>query len=72
MDIKIGQVLEFIVPVQAGGRSIAKGTRIRIGHILSEIGEPKVTVILLGGEKPEPLVLMRHEVTMNCRVVSAS
>ena len=70
MNIKVGQVLEFIVPVQVEGRSIATGTRVRIGHIMSEIQEPKLTLILLGGDKPETLIVNRHEVTLNCRVVS--
>ena len=69
MDLKIGQVLEFIVPVQVGNRLIAKGTRVRIGHILSGIDEATVMVVVLGGENPETLTLKRHELTVNCRIV---
>ena len=70
MDIKIGQVLEFVVPVHAGERLIAKGTRVRIAHILSEIDEPTLMVVVLGSENVETLILKRHEVTVNCRIVS--
>lgn len=72
MDIKVGQVLEFIVPVQIEGRTIAKGTRARIGYILPEIQEPKLTLILLGAGPPETLVVDRHDVALNCRIVSES
>jgi hypothetical protein len=72
MDIKVGQVVEFIVPVTIEGRTIAKGTRARIGHILAEIQEPKLTLVVLGEGKPETLVLNRHDVTLNCRIVAAS
>jgi len=70
MDIKVGQVLEFIVPAQLEERTIAKGTRVRIGHIMAEIGEPKLTLVLLGGDKAETIVVTRHDVTLNCRIVS--
>ena len=72
MDIKVGQVLEFIVPVQIEGRSIAKGTRVRIGHIMAEIQESKLTLVLLGEGRPDTLTVNRHDVTLNCRIVSES
>ena len=70
MNLKVGQELEFIVPAQVEGRSIARGTRVRIGHIMPEAQEPKLTLVLLGGDPPETLIVNRHDVTLNCRIVS--
>ena len=70
MDIKVGQVLEFIVPARIEGRAIARGTRVRIGHILAEIQEPRLTLVLLDESPPGTLVANRQDVTLNCRVVS--
>jgi hypothetical protein len=72
MDIKVGQVLEFIVPVTIEGRAIARGTRVRVGHVMSQVQEPKLTLVLLGEGAPETLVVNRHDVTLNCRIVSES
>ena len=72
MDIKVGQVLEFIVPAQIEGRAIARGTRVRIGHILAEIQEPKLTLVMMDESPPGTLVVNRHDVTLNCRIVSES
>ena len=70
MDIKVGQVLEFIVPAQIEGRAIARGTRVRVGHIMAEVQEPRLTLVLLDESPPQTFVANRHEVTLNCRVVS--
>ena len=72
MDIKVGQVLEFVVPTTIEGRAIARGTRVRIGHIMAEIQEPKLTLVVLGEGAPQTLVTNRHNVTVNCRIVSES
>jgi hypothetical protein len=69
MDIKVGQVLEFVDRVTVDGRVIERGTRARIGAILTEVMEPKLTLVLLGGEKAETLVVDRHVVGLHCRIV---
>ena len=70
MDIKVGQVLEFVEPVNVEGRVIERGTRARVGYILSEVVEPKLTLVLLGGEKPGTVVVDHHVAGINCRIVS--
>jgi hypothetical protein len=69
MDIKVGQVLEFVEPVNAEGRRIERGTRVRVGHILSGVTEPKLTLVILGKEKVETIVVDHHVAGMHCRVV---
>jgi len=69
MDIKVGQVLEFVDPVTVEGRAIAHGTRARVGAILSEVMEPKLTLVLLGGEKTETIVVDHHVAGIHCRIV---
>jgi hypothetical protein len=70
MDIKVGQVLEFVEPVNVEGRIIERGTRARVGYILSEVMEPKVTLVLLGTEKAETIVVDHHVAGIHCRIVS--
>jgi len=70
MDIKVGQLLEFLEPVNVEGRVIPRGTRARVGYILDEVVEPKLTLVLLGGEKPETLVVDHHVAGLHCRIVS--
>jgi hypothetical protein len=70
MNIQIGQELEFIQPATTiDGKAIAKGTLVRVGHILSEVSEPNVTVVILGQDKPETLMVKRHLLTMHCREI---
>ena len=57
MDIKVGQVLEFVDPVVVEGKAIEPGTRARVGYILTEVLEPKLTLVLLGEEKPTTIVV---------------
>ena len=64
MDLKVGQVVEFFRPVHVDGKTIPKGTRARVAHIIAELVEPKVVLVLLR-EKPEALLVERHEVTLN-------
>lgn len=70
MDIKVGQVLEFVDPVTVDGRKIERGTRARVGYILTEIVEPKLTLVLLGAGKPETIVVDHHVAGIHCRIVS--
>jgi hypothetical protein len=72
MDIKVGQVLEFVEPVNVDGRNIARGTRARVGYILSEVMEPKLTLVLLGTEKADTVVVDHHVAGIHCRIVSES
>ena len=70
-NLEVGQVLEFIAPVQVDGSVVAKGTRVRVGFILSEVVEPKVTLVVLDEAQPRTLQLLRHDVTLHCRPVPA-
>ena len=70
--LEIGQHLEFIEPARVDGRAIAKGTRVRVGHITEELTEPKVTLIVLGREPPETLMVERHVVTLHCRPLASA
>jgi hypothetical protein len=69
MDIKVGQLLEFVEPVTVEGRRIERGTRARVGHILGEVMESKLTLVLLGKDKAESIVVEHHVAGMHCRVV---
>jgi hypothetical protein len=71
MELRPGQVVEFFRPVQVDGKMIPKGTRARVAHILAEFVEPKVVLVLLG-EKPEPVIVERHAVTVNSILVNAA
>jgi hypothetical protein len=70
-ELKVGQVVEFFRPVDADGTMIPKGARARVAHIIAELPEPKVVLVLLG-EKPEALLVERHEVTINSIPVAAA
>lgn len=70
MDIKIGQVLEFVASVVVEGRVIERGVRARVGYIEPQVVESKVTLILLGSDKPETIVVDHHVAGINCRIVS--
>ena len=70
MDIKVGQLLEFLEPVNVEGRIIERGTRARVGYILTEVLEPKLTLVLLGAAKPDTVVVDHHVAGLHCRIVS--
>ena len=70
MDIRIGQELEFVHDVNVEGRAIARGTRVRVGHIHSEIMAPKLDLVLLNTGKIETIVVDHHVAGLNCRVVT--
>jgi len=69
MEIRVGQVMEFVEPANVDGRQIARGTRVRIAHIMHEVNEERITLILLGTPEPETLVVDRHVVGVHCRAV---
>ncbi len=68
MEIKVGQVMEFVEPVSVEGRQIARGTRARVAHIMHEVKEERITLVLL--ENPETIVVDRHIVGLHCRPVA--
>jgi hypothetical protein len=70
MEIKFGQVLEFVDRVSVEGRVIERGTRSRVGAILTESTEPRLTLVLLGGDKVETIVVDHHVAGVHCRIVS--
>jgi hypothetical protein len=69
-NLQVGQELEFIEPATADGRTIPRGTRVRVGYIQSELQEPVVMVVVLGKDVPETLKVDRHVLTLHCRHVS--
>ena len=70
MYIKVGQLLEFLEPVHVEGRVIERGTGARVGYILTEVVEPELTLVLLGAEKPETVVVDHHVAGLHYRIVS--
>lgn len=71
-NLEIGQELEFIEQASAEDRVIPKGTRVRVGAIMTELFEPKVTLVILGGKSVETLTVARHVVTLHCRPLAKS
>jgi len=70
VDIKVGQVLEFVDPVNVEGRIIEPGARARVGYILTEVLEPKLTLVLLGEGEPTTIVVDHRVAGIHCRIVS--
>jgi len=70
MEIKVGQVMEFVEPANIDGRQIARGTRARIGQIMHELKEERITLILLDKPEPEAIVVDRHVVGLHCMPVT--
>jgi len=70
MEIKVGQVMEFVEPADVGGRQIARGTRARVAQIMHEVKEEKITLILLDKPEPEAIVVDRHVVGLHCMPVA--
>ena len=52
MDIKIGDLLEFVEPVNVEGRVVDRGTRARVVYILTEATVPRLSLILFSPKKP--------------------
>jgi hypothetical protein len=70
MEIKLGQVMEFVEAANVDGRLIARGTRARVAHIMHEVKEERITLVLLGDPAPEAIVVDRHVVGVHCRPVA--
>ena len=69
LKLELGQELEFVTDANVEGRLVAKGTRVRVGHVMTELIEPKVTLVLLGRDVAEALTVPKHVVAMHCRPV---
>ena len=70
MEIRVGQVMEFVQPTDIDGRQIARGTRARVAHIMHEVKEERITLILLDKPEPEAIVVDRHVVGLHCQPVA--
>ncbi len=68
-SLEVGQELEFIAPAHVDGLLLAKGTRVRVGAIMSELLDTKVTLVIHGGQPSETLTVPRHVVTLHCQPV---
>ncbi len=69
MEIRVGQVMEFVEPAEVDGRQIARGTRVRIALIMHELKEERITLVLLDTPEPETLTVDRHVVGVHCRLI---
>ena len=69
MEIKVGQVVEFVDAATVGGRRIERGTRARVAQIMHEIKEERITLVILDEQAPEAIVVDRHVVGIHCRPV---
>ncbi len=69
MEIRVGQVMEFVEPAEVDGRRIARGTRVRVAHIMHELKEERITLVILDTPGPETLTVDRHVVGVHCRLV---
>jgi hypothetical protein len=70
-DLAVGEVLEFIEPASSEGEVIARGTRVRVGFIWSELPEAKVNLVVMNESPPRTLTVPRHVVTLHCQKVAA-
>jgi hypothetical protein len=50
---------------------IAKGTRVRVGFIWSELSEEKVNIVVMDEQAPRTLTVARHVVTLHCQPVTS-
>lgn len=69
MDIEVGQLLEFVDPVDVGGKVIEAGTQARVGYILTELMEPRLTLVLLGADTSGKIFVNRRIADNHCRIV---
>ena len=69
MDIKTGQVLEFVEPVTVDGRVIERGTRVRVGYIEPQVVESKLTLVLMDTDESDTIVVDHHVAGIHCRIV---
>lgn len=69
-NLEAGQELEFIEPARLENGVIAKGTRVRVGAIMSQLTDSDVTLVIHGATPPQTLTVARHVVTLHCRPVN--
>ena len=70
-ELAVGQVLEFFEPATSDGEVIAKGTRVRVGFIWSELSEEKVDIVIMDEQPPRTLTVARHVVTLHSQPVTS-
>jgi len=63
--IQIGQELEFFEAARLDGRTIEKGTRVRVGHVEKDLLDEHVVVVVLGTKPPETLAMPRRVLTLH-------
>jgi hypothetical protein len=69
LKLEVGQVYEFIKPVNVNGQSIAKGTRVRVGFIQQEALEDKVDIVVISDGPSKTLQVPRSLLMMNAQAV---
>ena len=69
INLAVGQVFEFFNSVHTNEELLAKGTRVRVGYILPEVSEDKVTIVVLGEEPPRTLQVARSVLTTHSILV---
>jgi hypothetical protein len=70
--IEIGQEREFFEATRVEGKTILKGTRVRVGYIARNPHEARVIVVVLGTEPPETVTMPRHMLMMHSVPLRAS
>jgi hypothetical protein len=65
-ELVVGQELEVRLPIDFEGKAIPRGTRVRVGAILTEFFEPNVALVVVGDAAAESFILPRHVVTLHC------
>jgi len=66
-NLEIGQELEFMEPATVDDVLIPKGARVRVGAIMTEVVEPKVTLVVISGMSPKTLAVDKHVVMLHCK-----
>ena len=69
VKIEVGQELEFVLPASTDNLAIPKGTRVRIGAIMSELLDSKILLVVHDAKLPKTLTVDRHIVTLHCQPV---
>jgi len=67
--LEVGQELAFVKSATVDGLAIPKGTRVRVGAVLSELLDSNVTLVVHDPKLPETLTVARHVVTLHCQPV---
>ena len=68
-NLAVGQELAFVKSATVDGLVIPKGTRVRVGAILSELLDSNITLVVHDANLPETLTVARHVVMLHCQPV---